>query len=145
MDIVKYILPVVAGCIVGITLITFGEMGLQHVYSLPAGIDPHNKEALGAAIKAMPIGAFMALLANYAFASFGGGLVASLVTGRTSPRAAIVVGIVLTAAGMINVFTIPQPVWFVIANLLVYIPFAYLGFLVVRRKISPQPPGSERH
>lgn len=134
MNIVKYILPVVVGCIVGITLITMGEMALHHVYSLPAGIDMKNKEVLAAAIRQMPTSAFIALLANYAFASFGGGLVATLIAGRTSPRAAIIVGLVLTIAGMINAFTVPNPIWFTIANVLVYIPFAYLGFLIVRQK-----------
>jgi MFS family permease len=137
MSITKYILPVVAGSIAAMVLIKVGEMGLYNVYPLPNGINVHDKESLMQAIRQMPTSAFLMLIAVYVVASFIGGLVATLVGNRVAARPAIAVGVVLTIAGMVNAVMVPNPIWFTIANLLIYLPSAYMGYLAIRRKDAP--------
>jgi hypothetical protein len=136
MAITKNILPVVVGAISSMILIEAGEWGIHFLYPLPPGTDVRNMEALGNAIRQMPTGAFIALLANYVFAAFVGGAVASLVSSRVRKIPAIVVGVVLTIAGLMNAIMLPNPIWFKIANLLIYLPSAYLGYLLVRKEVT---------
>ena len=82
----------------------------------------------------MPGKVFGLLLVNYAVASFIAGLTATLIARRNTMRPAIVVGIVLTLAGLYNVLFLPHPLWFALVNLLVYLPFTFIGYLLVRKK-----------
>ena len=134
MAITKYVLPVVVGAMSGMILITLGEMWIETIYPLRAGTDKYDVDSLAKGLKDMPDKAFVLLLVNYIVCSFLAGLIATLVANRTMLRPAIVVGIVLTLAGLYNVIYLPHPLWFSFANLLVYLPFAYLGYLIVRKK-----------
>ncbi len=133
MAITKYVLPVVVGVMAGVILITFGEMGLHHIYPLPAGIGMNDKAALAEAMSKMPVNAFLLLLLNYIVCSFLAGMIATLVAGRSAKIPAIVVGIALTLAGAYNIVMVPQPLWFSAVNLLSYLPFAYVGYLSVKK------------
>jgi len=136
MQVTKYVLPVVVGAMSGMILITLGEMSIETLYPLPPGTDKYDVESLAKAIKLMPDNGFILLLVNYAVGSYLAGLIATLVAGRTMLRPAIVVGIVLTLAGLYNVINLPHPVWFAILNLVVYLPFTYMGYLTARKKIA---------
>ncbi len=130
----KYVLPVIAGTMTGMFLIFLGERLLQFKYPLSSPV-AEGKPSLAAAVAAMPKEAFQLLLVNYAVASFGAGIVATLVAGKTSLVPAVVAGILLTLGGVFNNISIPgQPQWFATISLLLYIPFALFGFLIVRRK-----------
>jgi len=134
MGITKYVLPVVVGAMSGMILITLGEMWIETIYPLRAGTDKYDVDSLAKAIKEMPDKAFVLLLINYIVCSFLAGMISTLVGRRTSLRPALVVGIVLTLAGLYNVINLPHPLWFSVLNLLVYLPFVYLGYLIVRKK-----------
>ena len=134
MGITKYVLPVVVGAMSGMILITLGEMWVETIYPLRAGTDKYDVDSLAKAIKDMPDKAFVLLLVNYIICSFLAGMITTLVAKRTSLRPAFVVGIVLTLAGLYNVIYLPHPLWFSVLNLLVYLPFVYLGYLSVRKK-----------
>ncbi len=137
MKATKYVLPVVVGVIAGMLLIKLGENLVGKLYPLPAGIDQNNVEALAKAVAAMPKAAFELLLLNYAISSFVAGLAATLVAGRTMMRPAVIVGVIMTLGGLFNVLTFPkQPVWFSVSNLLVYLPFAIVGYVTVRKTPS---------
>jgi hypothetical protein len=138
MQVTKYVLPVVIGAMSGMILITRGEMVIHNMYPLPPGTDLYDTDSLAKAIKLMPTSAFLFLLANYILCSFLAGIITSLVANRTASRPAFIVGIVLTLAGLYNVVALPQPVWFSVLNLLVYLPLCYLGYLTVRKKAIPQ-------
>lgn len=132
MKFTRYILPVVVGAMAAMMLIKVGEYFITAKY-FPLHVDVNDKAALATAIASMPSAAFLALLANYAVASFLGGLIAAIVAGRQVMRPSIIVGVVLTLAGLFTVISIPHPMWFTIVNLLVYIPCASLGYLTVRK------------
>ena len=134
MRITQYVLPVVIGAMGGIMLITTGEMYIETMYPLAPGTDKYDVDSLAKGMKAMPDKAFILLLVNYIVCSFLAGLIATLVAKRITGRPAFVVGIVLTLAGIYNTLYLPHPAWFSVVNLMVYLPFAYLGYLLTRRK-----------
>jgi hypothetical protein len=134
MQVTKYVLPVVVGAMCGMILITLGEMWIETMYPLLPGTDKYDAESLAKSIKLMPDKAFIMLLVNYIVCSFFAGLIATLVSKREAMRPAVIVGLVLTLAGLYNVINLPHPLWFTVLNLIVYMPFAYLGYLAVRKK-----------
>jgi len=140
MKIASYILPVIIGAVVGILVISAGEMYLHHLFPLPPGTDENDAHSLSIAIKQMPAKAFELMLVNYMLSSFLAGFFATLVAKRTQMIPAVVVGVVLTLSAIFDLIMLPHPLWFSVANLVVYVPFAYFGYLVIRKKgIVPAP------
>jgi hypothetical protein len=133
MSIVKNRLGIVAGAISAMIVIGIGEVVIDKNFPHPP-MDMNNKAAVAEMISYQPLHSFIALLANYAFASFVGGIFATLVSGRQTNNPAFVTGLLLMLAGIANLIMIRQPLWFAIASSLVYIPCSILGFVVVRKK-----------
>lgn len=129
MNFAKYVLPVVVGTMSAMILITLGQMFLASVYHL----GPTDGNA-PIDVSMIPAWAFVMLLANYMVCSFIAGIISSLIAKRETPIPAVVIGIVLTLAGIYNSLSMPHPAWFSIVNLVVYLPFAYAGFLIIRRQ-----------
>lgn len=122
MGFTKYILPVVAGVMSGVILMTFGEVKVETIYGT-GGL--------------MPDAAFMILIAMYAAGSFLAGVIATVIAQRTTAIPAVVAGIALTLAGIYNMINLPHPQWFGIVNLVAYLPFAFVGYLLLRKKPMP--------
>jgi hypothetical protein len=127
----KGILGVVGGLVASMAVIVIFQKVGQLIYPMPAGLDMQDKEAMGAWIQSLPIGAFLMLLAGYAAGSFAGGAVAVLITGKLRP--ALVVGGLLTLSGLANLVMIPHPLWVAVASLAIYVPLAWLGGRVFLR------------
>ncbi len=121
MQFAKYVLPVVVGAMGGMLLIRLGETWVRT-----------TNEALPGMM--MPEKGFMLLAVVYIIGSFFAGVIATLVSKRAERTPAIVVGIVLTLAGLFNVFNSLHPGWFVAVNLVIYMAFAYVGYLAARKK-----------
>ncbi len=123
----KNILSVIAGLILGFLAVLFSESICQKMYPFAAGIDfsKADRETLTFIMGMVPLGAFMTLLAGYAFGSFFGGLVAFLISGnKFSP---ITVGGIIMVGGIINLVMIPHPLWFIVISQFMYVPFSLAG------------------
>jgi hypothetical protein len=125
--------------LVGVVLSTVIFLALESVghrlYPPPSGVNFHDPAAIKAYMAALPVGALLLVLLAYAVGSLTGGLVATLIAGRAGITPALIVGAVLTALGVTNLVSIPQPLWFAISSTLLYIPFSWLGsrVLIVRQ------------
>jgi len=119
----------------GMMLQAFGEKGIHAIYPPPAGMDFHDKAALTAYVAQIPSQEFLLLLANYGVCSLIAGIVASMISGRNIMLPALIVGSIITLGEVFNVMMLPgQPVWFSAASLLIHLPFALVGYAVVRKR-----------
>lgn len=125
---VKYTMPVVAGVISGSLLIGLMEELVHLMYPTDPGL---SREEM---IKQMPMSALVLIIGVYIICSFGAGIVASLIAKKTTAVPAIIVGVVLTLGGMYNAIHLHHPLWFIIINLFIYIPLAWLGYYSVRKR-----------
>ena len=102
------------------------------------GLDPRNPKTISDMMTNMPIAAFVWLLLGYAVSAFLGGLVATFIAGRNNVQPALIVGTFLTVGGIMNLIMIPyHPVWFMVVSILIYVPFAWLGYMAAKAKTQP--------
>jgi hypothetical protein len=131
-EIIKKIWPYVAGLGTAFIVILVLEAALHLIFPMPSAANLSDPAAIDRVMRAMPLAAFVALLAAYVIGSFAGGLTAALASDGSSSTPSIVTGCALTIAGAANVFAMYHPTWFRVVSLLTYLPFAYLGCLAAR-------------
>ena len=89
-------------------------------------------EAFSAFIANLPVGAFFILLFAHSIGTLIAGFIATLFAGETRPITAIAVGAMMLCFAMINLISITShPVWFKVAEVMIYIPSAILGFRIL--------------
>ena len=143
---IRKVLAVVLGGIAGgvfnMALVTLSNI----VYPLPKGIDPNDFEAFRAHVEAngLATGALIIVLVAHAGGSFVSGFVCGLIAMRPWYLAATILGILWTCGGVAMLMMLPAPVWFAVADILLYVPAALLGVklgaVLTRRKSLPVAP-----
>jgi MFS family permease len=133
----RKILAVIIGFITAAAIfMVFQMISTMAAPNYPANAEHMTGEELAAYIKTLPPMVFGIMLAGYIVGSFAGGFVASKMGRRWSPgpTLALIVGALLTLGGVMNFFVMlpGQPMWFVVASLLSYIPAALIGYRIAR-------------
>jgi len=134
----RKILGVVAGWFTAAAIFLLVEMLATGLAQNPPGNMSHMSSAeIAQYMASLPAGVYIATWIGYIIGSFGGGWMATKVSQvRDNPAFAVIVGVILTVGGILNFFYMRpgQPMWFVILSLLTYIPLAYVGYLLARRR-----------
>ncbi len=86
-----------------------------------------DREVIRNILAGAPLGAFIVVIFGWVLGSLAGGYVAAWIARRTPAGHALVLGGILTLAGIANNLMIPPPLWFWIAGLVLLIPAAYAG------------------
>ncbi|HEX7121674.1 MAG TPA: hypothetical protein VF178_04825 [Gemmatimonadaceae bacterium] len=143
--IIRSLLAVSIGTIAGWVVIFLVQNISSGMYSLPAGVDVSTPEALARAMSLLPIGAFLMVLLSYAAGSAVGGAVAARIAPRARIGHAVVVGLLLTLVGLINLSYFRHPTWFIVVNVPEFVVFAWLGAVVATRLgRASRPPGPDQ-
>jgi hypothetical protein len=98
-----------------------------------------DRDEIRALMASAPAGAFLVVLVGWALGSFTGGYLAGWIAGRSPVTHALVLGSLLTLAGIANNLMIPPPVWFWFPTLAVFLPSAYGG-----GRLAPSGRGATR-
>lgn len=134
--IVKNILSVIAGIILG-SLVNMGIIMISgSIIPPPAGADVTTTEGLKASIHLFQPQHFIFPFLAHALGTLAGAFLAAFFAVNHKMKFALGVGIFFLAGGITNVFLLPSPAWFNIVDLVgAYIPMGYLaGKLAVRKK-----------
>ena len=86
-----------------------------------------DREAIRGVLANAPVGAFLVVLLGWALGSFVGGFLCAWIAGRSPVTHGLVLGVLLTLAGIVNNLMVPPPAWFWIPTLLVFVPAAWAG------------------
>jgi MFS family permease len=107
----------VAGAFAAFVVVAVVE-GVGHAIYAPAAMpDMSDPDAVAAFIGAMPLGAFLFVLAAYLLATMAGGALAAALARRHGMRLAIIVGALILTASVANFIALPHPAWFIVATL----------------------------
>jgi hypothetical protein len=86
-----------------------------------------DRETIRALLATAPRGAFLVVIAGWILGGVAGGWTTARLAPKAKARHGLVLGALLTLAGIANNLMIPPPLWFWIASLAVLMPAAYLG------------------
>jgi hypothetical protein len=127
--IVRNVLAVIAGLVIGsianIAIVMVGGL----IVAAPAGVDVSNMESIKASAHLFEARHFLFPFLAHAVGALVGGLVASLAGASKRLTLALVVGGFFLLGGIAMSFVVPAPIWFIAADILfAYIPMAWLGW-----------------
>ncbi|HUF47127.1 MAG TPA: hypothetical protein VMM93_04865, partial [Vicinamibacterales bacterium] len=129
---IRSLAAVVAGLVAAFAVMTVVEAVGHTIYPPPPDLDPLTPEGMAAIVAHLPTGALLFVLAAYVCGGLAGGAVAGRVA-RGRPVEPALVGTVLTLGALVNVITIPHPLWMSAASVAVQLPAAWLGGRLVSR------------
>lgn len=131
MIIVRNILAVVLGCILGM-FVNMSLVNLGHQVYPIEGVDLNDMEALAKAMPHFSAEHFIFPFLAHALGTLVGAIVAALIAGSRKKTFALVIGGFFLLGGIAVNIMLPGPVWFAILDILVaYIPMALLGWFIV--------------
>jgi hypothetical protein len=113
---VRSFLAVIAGAVVAFALVAAIEAAGHAAYPVPADVEFSDPQALAAYVQAMPLGAWLFVLAAWVLAALGGGVAAGLIARRRLREHAAVVGALVLAATVANLLMVAHPAWFNVAG-----------------------------
>ena len=140
MKLLRNILAVVVGLVVGGAVNMALVIASPHAIPPPAGVDVTDPESLSASIHLFEPKHFIFPFLAHALGTLVGALVAYLIAASHRPVFAYVIGACFLAGGIAAARMIPAPTWFVVLDLAVaYVPMAFLGTVLGRRMAGPKP------
>lgn len=124
---IRKILAVIGGLILAVFTFMIIQMIGGMIFGMPGDLDFNDKTAVAAYMAKMPLGAFILLAFGYALGSFLAGITVRFISKSDSLLLPLIVGGALTLAWLMNIWTIPHPIWMVVLGFLLYIPFTLIG------------------
>lgn len=131
----RKILAIIVAMITAVAIIWIGYMiGTMIAPDTPKNAAYESQISYAAYMQTFPVAAFVAVIAGYALAAFAGGFISTKMGRRWSSGAtlALIVGVLLTLGELVIANFWPQPVWFIIVSLFIFIPVSILGYRFAR-------------
>jgi hypothetical protein len=125
MTILRRVRAVIAGMLAAFAPVASAEAIAHNIYPPPPGMNSQNMTQVKAYIATLPLSAMLVVLIGWLVATFVATWLAARIAGTPIP--AYIVGALLLCAGIANAFMIPQPVWFSIASIVIYIGATWVG------------------
>ncbi|NNC44988.1 MAG: hypothetical protein HKN99_03815 [Winogradskyella sp.] len=123
----KKVLATVVGLVAAAAVILVFEFLGEMFFPLPEQIDITDVDSIKANMDKIPTGSLVFVIMAHFLGILAGMVVTTYVSKETLVPVLVVGGILLLAT-LINLFVLPHPIWFTIADILAVI----LGFLVGR-------------
>lgn len=130
----RKILAVVIGMLVGAMVVALIDMLGHTVYPFPEGLDMDDSAAVAAYLAGAPLGAMLFVVLAWVMGSFVAGAVATLICNDGKSVYALICGVLLLIAGITTLLMIAHPTWMWIVSAFAYIPPAWLGYRLARKK-----------
>lgn len=129
----RTVLAIFIGLVCGVLIIAGWESFVHKVFLPPSNINFADKAAVKAMMQEMPLNSYLLILSGYALAAFGGGAVTTAIHQLKKILPAMVVAGLLMLAAAANFVMLPHPMWFIVASMIVYPMFAFIGAALVLR------------
>lgn len=133
--VLKNILAVVAGIVIGSTVNMGIIMLSSSVIPPPEGVDVTDMESLKASMHLFEPRHFIFPFLAHALGTLAGAFVAAFFAANNQMKFAIGIGIFFLLGGIANVFMLPGPTWFAVLDIAgAYIPMGWLGGRLAMRR-----------
>jgi hypothetical protein len=123
----RAIFSIVAGLIVAVVCVFSIEYILHIFHPAPPGFDPRNQESVRQLVAGLPLYAFLVVLFAWLLGAGLGAFMAVRINRRQAKWPGLLVGALLLMASAYNLYTLPHPVWYVVAALIGVPLAAWIG------------------
>ncbi len=131
----KNILVSIAAIFVGGLCVGLGHTIQFQLIPLPEGMDFNSEESVLAHVHEITAGGWALTLLAHALGPLVSGFLAAKFAATQHRRVVHIIGIVWTIVGIMNLFNMPHPTWFMIADVCMYLPMAILGGRLARNPL----------
>jgi len=129
--ILRNIIAVIAGAILG-GIVNSGIIMISgSIIPPPEGVDPSDMESLKSNIHLFSPKHFVMPFLAHAIGTFVGALIAAFIAAKRKMLMALIVGFLFLIGGIYMAILLPSPIWFILVDLfLAYIPMAWIGGMI---------------
>jgi len=132
--ILKNILAVVAGILIGATVNMLIISISGSLVPLPEGVDPNDMASIKANMHRYDTMHFIMPFLAHALGTLAGAFLAAKIAANRKRIFALLIGGVFLIGGIMMVMELPSPAWFNALDLVVaYFPMGWLGFLLAKK------------
>ena len=132
-NLLAVVVGVVVGSFVNLALVNAGP----HVIPLPEGADVSTMEGLKEAMTRFSPANFLFPFLGHALGTLAGAFLAAKVAASHRMKFALGIGVFFLLGGIMMVASCGGPIWFIAADLLIaYLPMGYLGGVLARPKAA---------
>ena len=125
---IRNVLAIIVGLIAGSAVNMGLVMAGAQIIPPPAGVDVTDVESIKSHLHLFEFRHFVVPFLAHAVGTFVGAYVAAIIAASYKLMLGLVIGVLFLIFGIINVFMLPSPAWFVVVDLLgAYIPMAWIG------------------
>ncbi|OXA73230.1 hypothetical protein B0A67_05000 [Flavobacterium aquidurense] len=131
----KNTLAVIIGLFVGSVVNMAIILMSSSIIPPPKGADVTTMEGLKATIHLFQPRHFIFPFVAHALGTFAGAATTAVIAANNTTKFALAIGAFFLLGGIINVFTLPSPIWYSIIDVVfAYLPMAYMGKKLVASK-----------
>ncbi len=125
---IRNVLAIIVGLIAGSAVNMGLVMAGAQIIPPPAGVDVTDVESIKSHLHLFEFRHFVVPFLAHAVGTLVGAYVAAIIAASYKLMLGLVIGVLFLIFGIINVFMLPPPAWFVVVDLLgAYIPMAWIG------------------
>ena len=125
---IRNVLAIIVGLIAGSAVNMGLVMAGAQIIPPPAGVDVTDVESIKSHLHLFEFRHFVVPFLAHAVGTLVGAYVAAIIAASYKLMLGLVIGVLFLIFGIINVFMLPSPAWFVVVDLLgAYIPMAWIG------------------
>ena len=125
---IRNVLAIIVGLIAGSAVNMGLVMAGAQIIPPPAGVDVTDVESIQSHLHLFEFRHFVVPFLAHAVGTLVGAYVAAIIAASYKLMLGLVIGVLFLIFGIINVFMLPPPAWFVVVDLLgAYIPMAWIG------------------
>ncbi len=129
----RNIIAIIVGIAAAGVAVYFVESINYSLFPLPQDLDANNMDEMKAYVEELPVLAFAFVLLAHFFGPLVGGLTSAKIAASHQMKVALFVGSFVLLMGLINLVMIPHPIWFMVLDLFMYLPGAFLGYRLYER------------
>ncbi len=133
----RKLIAIVLGIVTAVIVIVAVEALGHSIYPPPADLDIGNREAMQAYVAGLPLAALFFVMSAWIAATFAGGFVACFIAKQQPLLYAGIVGAMVLLGTIINLLSIPHPLWFSIVSVAAIVAATWvtarLGSMIVAR------------